>query len=393
MKPVDVAIIGAGPAGMFLAHLLHQQGHSVTVLERHDRAYVEARVRAGVLEQGTVRLLQRLGIGARVTREGLRHEGVNIAVNGDLFRIDLAALTGGAAVTVYGQQEVMYDLFEAAASAGINVVFEAEDIVLSGLESAAALVSFQADGHSESLPCQFIAGCDGSHGVTHQYVANSKRYEQQYPFGWLGILADVPPAHAELVYGWHERGFTLASMRSPSRSRYYVQCDINTPLSDWPEPRIWDEICARLGPELSKNVTRGAAFETSVAPLRSVVTEPMHHQRLFLAGDAAHIVPPTGAKGLNLAVSDVVLLAAALHEYFRDGSEQALANYSRRALQRVWQAQRFSWWFTLLTHRMPDHSPYRQRLQKAELDALRNSSAQQRVFAENYVGLPMPAIP
>ncbi len=371
---------------MFLAHLLHQQGHRAVVFERHDQQYVEARVRAGVLEQGTVDLMHHLGLGQRVSTEGLRHTGVNIAIAGEPFRIDLAALTQGAAVTVYGQQEVMRDLFDAAQRDGIEVVFNAQDIVLSGLDGDNVQVQWRCGERVQSLAAKFVAGCDGSHGISQTYLANATRYEHEYPFGWLGILADVPPVHEELIYGWHERGFTLASMRSATRSRYYVQCPIDTDLGDWPETRIWDEICLRLGSSLSARVTRGTPFETSVAPLRSLVTEPMSYRRLYLAGDAAHIAPPTGAKGLNLAVADVTLLATALHEYFARGSEQGLLSYSVRALQRVWQSQRFSWWFTLLTHRMPEATAYSQRLQRAELEQLRHSLAQQQVFAENYVG-------
>ncbi len=393
MNIADVAIIGAGPAGMFLAHLLHQQGYCVVVLEHRSRPYVEARVRAGVLEQGTVDLLHQLGAGSRAGRDGLRHEGVNIAVDGKAFRIDLAELTSGRAVTVYGQQAVMHDLFELAERERVNVLFEVDNIKIDGIDGEAVQIRWQTEDGGGSAQCKFIAGCDGTHGVSHRYLANARRFEHRYPFAWLGILADVPPAHEELIYGWHADGFTLASMRSPSRSRYYVQVDADTPLAAWPEARIWDEICNRLGPRLSVNVTRGNAFETSIAPLRSLVTEPMSYKRLFLAGDAAHIVPPTGAKGLNLAVSDVIMLAQAFSEFFRNGSEQGLRSYSSRALQRVWQAQRFSWWFTRLTHRMPDQSAYARRLQAAELEQLRTSAAQQRVFAENYVGLPMQVYP
>jgi p-hydroxybenzoate 3-monooxygenase len=391
-RAVDVAIIGAGPAGMFLAHMLHQQGRSVIVLELRDRDYVEGRVRAGVLEQGTVDLMVRLGVGERVQSEGLVHEGVNLVVDGAAFRIDLAERTGGSVVTIYGQQEVMHDLFEAARHDGIDVVFGAEDVSLGGIDAGTVTVRWNRAGRAEAVTCAFVAGCDGGHGVSRDAIPAALRhtYEMAYPFGWLGILAEVPPAHDELVYSRHERGFALASMRSTTRSRHYVQCAIDDPLDAWPDERVWDELCLRLGSEVGAGVVRGPAVEKSIVPLRSAVTEPMCHGRLFLAGDAAHVVPPTGAKGLNLAVSDVTFLAAALRGYFDHGSEEALKQYSSRALSRVWKAQRFSWWFTRLTHRFDDDNPYRRRLQRAELDYLRESVSQQRVFAENYVGLPLP---
>ena len=374
---------------MFLAHLLHQQGHDAIVLEQRDRDYVEGRVRAGVLEQGTVDLMHRLGIGQNVAARGLVHEGVNIAVNGDPFRIDLAELTNGSAVTVYGQQAVMKDLFDAAVAQALDIVFEAQNVQLQSLDKDMVEVSWQDTHGANAVSCQFVVGCDGSYGICSSYLPKPKQFEQTYPFGWLGILAEVPPAHEELIYGWHPRGFTLASMRSATRSRYYIQCPADTLLADWSEAQIWDEICTRLGPDLSRGVTRGQAFETSIAPLRSRVTEPMSANRLFLAGDAAHIVPPTGAKGLNLAVTDVMLLADAFDAYFTHDSETALTAYSQRALARTWQAQRFSWWFTHLTHCFADASAYTHRLQQAELNSLRTSRAQQQVFAQNYVGLPL----
>ncbi len=391
IKTADVAIIGAGPAGMFLAHLLHQQGRSVIVLELREREYVEGRVRAGVLEQGTVDLMARLGLGERVRAEGLIHEGVNLVVDGRMFRIDLAEHTGGSVVTVYGQQEVMHDLFEAAQREGIDVVFGAEDLSLSDIGGESVTVSWCQNGRAESFACDFVAGCDGSHGVSRQSIPAGalQTYQVTYPLGWLGILVDVPPANEELVYARHERGFALASMRSLTRSRYYVQCAIDDSLEEWPDHRVWDEICLRLGAEVREYVTRGPSFEKSITPLRGVVIEPMSQGRLFLAGDAAHTVPPTGAKGLNLAVSDVIILAQALREYYKEGSEIGLNLYSSRALSRAWRAQRFSWWFTRLTHLFKDDSAYHRRLQRTELEYLRSSTAQQRVFAENYVGLPL----
>ena len=388
----QVAIIGAGPAGLFLAHLLRQAGVAAVILEQKTRAYVEGRVRAGVLESITVELLERLGIGERVRREGLVHTGVNIAHEGDLFRIDFAALTGGA-ITVYGQQEVMKDLFDAAEARELDVVFEAEQVHPHGFESDAPHVAWRKDGREHRLDCDVIVGCDGFHGASRAAVRPGALsvYERVYPFGWLGILADVPPANAELIYCNHARGFALASMRSATRSRYYIQCSLTEQPEAWPDDRFWDELSLRMGERAAAGVVRGPAIEKTIAPLRSFVAEPMRHGRLFLAGDAAHIVPPTGAKGLNLAVSDVIILAEALAEYFADGSEAGLNAYSARALARVWTAERFSWWFTRLTHRFPDGDDFERRLCLAELDYLRGSRSAQTVFAENYVGLPIEA--
>ena len=387
----QVAIVGAGPAGLFLALLLHQAGIDCVVLERRDRAYVEGRVRAGVLEQVTVDLMARLGLDARLRREGLTHGGTNIVSDGELFHVDMAELTGGRAVTVYGQQEVMKDLFDAAEQRGLRIVFEAEDVALHELRGSAAAVSWRKGGAEHRLACDFIAGCDGFHGVSRRAIPAEilRTFERVYPFGWLGVLADVPPCAEELIYCNHARGFALASMRSPTRSRYYIQCALDEPLEAWPDERFWDEVCLRLGPEAGANVVRGPAFEKSIAPLRSFVTEPMRYGRLFLAGDAAHIVPPTGAKGLNLAASDVIMLNEALCEFYETGSERGLDGYSQRALARVWKAERFSWWFTSLTHRFPQMDAFDRRIQTAELAYIRSSSTAQAAFAENYVGLPL----
>ncbi|MCW3835898.1 4-hydroxybenzoate 3-monooxygenase [Sphingomonas canadensis] len=387
----QVAIIGAGPAGMLLAHLLHREGVDSVVLEHRDRDYVEGRVRAGVLEQVAVDLIDRLGLGERMHREGLVHEGTNLAIDGAMFRIDMAALTGGKAVWVYGQQEVMRDLFDAAAPRGIEPLWGSEDVALHGIDSATPHVTFRRNGQEHRLDCDFIAGCDGFHGVSRAAMPASvlKTFERVYPFGWLGILAEVPPADHELIYANHERGFALASMRSATRSRYYVQCGLDDRIEDWSDARVWDEVCLRLGPVAAAKVTRGPSFEKSIAPLRSFVAEPMRHGRLFLAGDAAHIVPPTGAKGLNLAATDVIFLAEALADHFRTGASAGIDGYSARALARVWKAERFSWWFTSLTHRFPDMDPFARRMQMAELDYIRGSEAAQRTVAENYVGLPL----
>ncbi len=389
----QVAIIGAGPAGMFLAHLLHRQGIDAVVIERRDRAYVEGRVRAGVLEQVTTDLMRRLGLADRLGREGLVHGGTNLSVDGRLFHIDMAALTGGSMVTVYGQQEVMRDLFDAAETRGLAIVWNAGDVALHDLEGARPSVTWTADGRQQQLDCDYVVGCDGYHGVSRGAIPADviKTFERVYPFGWLGILADVPPVDHELIYANHERGFALASMRSATRSRYYVQCALDDDIADWSDDRFWDELCVRLGPEVGAKVTRGPSFEKSIAPLRSFVTEPMRWGRLFLAGDAAHIVPPTGAKGMNLAVSDVTMLAEALVEKYADRSEAGLDGYSARALARVWKAERFSWWFTSVTHRFPTMDGFDRRIQIAELDYICGSEAAQRSLAENYVGLPLEA--
>jgi p-hydroxybenzoate 3-monooxygenase len=387
----QVAIVGAGPAGMLLAHLLREVGVASVVLERRDRAYVENRVRAGVLEQGTTELLDRLGLGGRMREEGLPHGGVNLAYEGDLFRVDLAELTGGRTVTVYGQQEVMKDLFDAAGARGLEIVWNARDVRLHDITSERPCVTWGENGAGRRLDCDFIAGCDGFHGVSRAAIPPEAQrvYERVYPFGWLGMLADVPPCNPELIYSNHERGFALASMRSASRSRYYLQCGLDARLEDWSDARFWDELCLRLGPQAAAHVTRGASFEKSIAPLRSLVTEPMRHGRLFLAGDAAHIVPPTGAKGLNLAASDVVYLSEALAAFYRTGAQTELERYSERALARVWKAERFSWWLTGLTHRFPAMDGFDRKMQSAELTYIRGSRAAQTSFAENYVGLPL----
>jgi p-hydroxybenzoate 3-monooxygenase len=387
----QIGIIGAGPAGMFLALLLQSRGIECVVIEQRNREYVEGRVRAGVLEQSTVELMRHLGIGERVAREGLVHRGTHLAIDGKLFHIDFAALTGGKTVTVYGQQEVMRDLYDAAVQRDIAIVWDAEGVTLSGLEGDLPAIDFRHRDALEHIDCDYVVGCDGFHGVCRKFIPASvlNVFERAYSFGWLGILADVPPANPELIYANHERGFALASMRSTERSRYYIQCARDEHAAQWPDERFWDELCLRLGPEVGAKVTRGPSFEKSVAPLRSFVSEPMRWGRLFLAGDAAHIVPPTGAKGVNLAVADVRLLSTALEQYYKQGSSRGIDNYSRRALERVWKAERFSWWFTSITHRFPDMDAFARRLQIAELNYLRESRAAQQVLAENYVGLPL----
>ena len=363
------------------------------MIERRDRAYVEGRVRAGVLEQVTVDLMARLGLDGRLRREGMVHTGTNLACDGEVFRIDMAALTGGSSVVVYGQQEVMKDLFDAAGPRGVEIVFDATDVALHDVNSAQPHVTWRKDGAEQRLDCDVIAGCDGFHGVSRASIPADRlaTFERVYPFGWLGVLAEAPPCDDELIYSNHARGFALASMRSPTRSRYYIQCGLDERIEDWPDERFWDELCMRLGPEAGGRVTRRPSFEKSIAPLRSFVCEPLRYGRLFLAGDAAHIVPPTGAKGLNLAASDVIMLSEALADFYRTGADAALDGYSSRALARVWKAERFSWWFTGLTHRFPDMDGFDRRMQTAELAYIRGSRAAQTALAENYVGLPLEA--
>jgi p-hydroxybenzoate 3-monooxygenase len=389
-----IIIIGAGPAGLFLAHLLHQAGIDAIVLERQSREYVQGRVRAGVLEQITVDLMERLGIGARMRREGLVHGGTNLAVDGRMFHIDFAKLTGGSTIMVYGQSEVMKDLGIAADERGLNIIYESQDVQPQALDSDKPYVTWRENGEDKRADCDWVVGCDGYHGVSRSCLPASvqQTFERVYPFGWLGVLADVPPCDEELIYANHERGFALASMRSPTRSRYYVQCPLSDKIEDWPDERFWDEVCERLGPEAAAKVVRGPSFEKSIAPLRSFVSEPMRWKRLFLAGDAAHIVPPTGAKGLNLAVSDVIYLSEALQRFYETGAQDAIDGYSGRALARIWKAERFSWWFTGLTHRFPNTEPFDRKMQVAELEYIRSSKAAQTTLAENYVGLPLTAL-
>jgi len=372
---------------MLLAHQLHAAGIETIVLEQRSRDYVEGRVRAGVLEQSTVEMLVALGLGERAKSQGIFHEGVHVAFDGDLLRIDFAALTDGGGVTVYGQQEVMHDLFEGAKARGVRVEFECAGVQLHDLYGSPR-VTWTQDGQAHSIDCDFIAGCDGQHGAARASLPAGAMmtFERTYPFGWLGILAETPPVADELIYASHERGFALASMRSPTRSRYYLQCRSEADIAEWSDDRFWDELAERLGPEASANLVRAPSFEKSIAPLRSVVSEPMRFGSLFLAGDAAHIVPPTGAKGLNLAASDVRLLAQALIRRYAEKDAGALDEYGPAALARVWRAVRFSWWFTSLMHRFPDSTAFDRRIQRAEFDQLASSRAAQRMFAESYIG-------
>lgn len=386
----EVVIIGAGPAGLLLGHLLRAEGIECVIVERVSGDYVLGRIRAGVLETGATDLMARLGLDARMTAEGLWHDGFNLADGERLIRIDIAGLTGRQ-VMVYGQTEITRDLMDAAPERGLKIIYEAGDVALFDVESDAPYVTYVKDGATHRIDARFICGCDGFHGPSRGAVPASagREYERVYPFGWLGILADVPPCHHELIYANHARGFALASMRSMARSRYYIDVPLTERLEDWPDERLWDELAVRLGPDVAAHIVRGPAIEKSIAPLRSYVFEPMRHGSLFLAGDAAHIVPPTGAKGLNLAASDVAYLSEALAGYFRRGDNDGIAGYSAKALARVWKSERFSWSLTKLMHRFPDDGPFERRMQVAELDYIASSRAAQTAIAENYVGLPL----
>jgi p-hydroxybenzoate 3-monooxygenase len=386
----QVAIIGAGPAGLLLGQLLAGAGIDNVILDRATAAHVLSRIRAGVLEQGSVDLLKAVGCGTRLDAEGLVHEGIDLAFAGVRHRIDLKHLSGGKVVTIYGQTEVTHDLMAARAAAGRTTIYSAAQVEPHDFDGAAPYVTYTADGVEHRLDCDFIAGCDGFHGISRQSVpaAALTLYERGYPFGWLGVLAEVPPASPELIYANHPRGFALCSMRSPSRSRYYVQVGIDETLAAWPDDRFWDELRRRLPEESAAHVTIGPSIEKSIAALRSFVAEPLRFGRLFLCGDAGHIVPPTGAKGLNLAVSDVHYLFEGLRQHYEEGSDAGIDAYSARALARVWKAVRFSWWMTTTLHRFPDAGPFGQRVQEAELDYLVHSEAASASLAENYVGLP-----
>jgi p-hydroxybenzoate 3-monooxygenase len=389
---VQVAIIGAGPAGLLLGQLLHRAGVDNVILESRSQDYVLARVRAGVLESGTVALLERAGVGARCKAEGLVHDGFDLAFGGARHRIDLKRLTGRS-VTVYGQTEITKDLVQARAEAAAETVYEAQDVTLEGfeLESSSTTVEYTLNAKRRRVECDFIAGCDGFHGVSRASVPSEAvhLYERVYSFGWLGVLSDTEPVSDELIYVSHERGFALCSMRSRSRSRYYVQCPLSEQLDEWPDERFWKELTRRLPREAAQRLQTGAAIEKSIAPLRSFVAEPLRFGRLFLAGDAGHIVPPTGAKGLNLAASDVHYLAEGLISYYLEKDKTGLDGYSARALARVWKAERFSWWMTKLLHRFPEEGDFGRRMQLAELDYIVASQAAQTALAENYVGLPL----
>jgi p-hydroxybenzoate 3-monooxygenase len=384
-----VAIIGAGPAGLLLGQLLHTHGIDNVILERQTPDYVLGRIRAGLLEEGTVALLDEVGAGKRAQHEGLVHHGVELAFGGARHRIDMHAATGKT-VMIYGQTEVTRDLMTARADAGLTTVYEAADVTPHDFASDSPRVSYVKDGVAHEIACDFIAGCDGFHGVSRQSVPPSAitTFERVYPFGWLGILSETPPVSHELIYTNHERGFALCTMRSMHRSRYYLQCPLDDHIDQWPDNKFWDELKRRLDREAVDRLVTGPSIEKSIAPLRSFVAEPMRFGRMFLAGDAAHIVPPTGAKGLNLAASDVHYLSQALREFYAEKSLAGLEAYSAKALARVWKAVRFSWWMTSMLHKFPDTGEFGARIQLAELDYLVSSQAAAASLSENYVGLP-----
>jgi len=385
----QVVIIGGGPSGLLLGQLLHRNGIEAVVLERKTRDYVLGRIRAGVLETGLVRLMEEAGVADRLHREGFVHDGTQVAWEGGMFHIDFKELTG-TPVIVYGQTEVTHDLYDAREAAGAETIFEVDDVVIHDADTDRPHVTYTRAGQSHRIDCDFVAGCDGFHGVSRQTIPLDVRreYEKTYPFGWLGILSETPPVHEELIYANSDRGFALCSMRNANLSRYYIQCALSDHTSDWTDTAFWEELKRRVPPEIADRLVTGPSIEKSIAPLRSFVTEPMRWGRLFLCGDAAHIVPPTGAKGLNTAASDVHYLYKGLVQYYHDKDSEGIDRYSEKALLRVWKAERFSWWFSGLLHRYPHMSPFDLKMQKADIAFLRDNKAQQQAFAENYVGLP-----
>lgn len=389
-KKTQVGIIGAGPSGLLLSHLLHLEGIDSVVLEARSRKYVEERVRAGVLEQGTVDLLGDTGLGDRLRREGLVHHGIELRFGGRGHRIALSDLTGGRSIWIYGQREVVKDLIRARLEANATLHFEVDDVKLSGIDSSSPVLNYRKDGRDHELTCDFIAGCDGFHGVSRDSIPAGvlRTYHHVYPFGWLGILAAVAPSTEELIYAYHDRGFALHSLRSPEISRLYIQVEPDENIDEWPDDRIWQELSIRLATDDGWTLTDGPVLEKGITAMRSFVVEPMQYGRLFLAGDAAHIVPATGAKGLNLAVHDVHKLAEALIAWYREGTNKLLEQYSTNCLDRVWRVQDFSSFMSLMLHRYSDHDGFRGRLQRAQLKYVCSSEAASRSLAENYVGLP-----
>jgi p-hydroxybenzoate 3-monooxygenase len=387
----QIGIVGAGPAGLLLSHLLHLQGIDSVVLEARSRQHVEERVRAGVLEQGTVDLLNETGVGARMMRQGLMHRGIALQFGRKRRHLDFQELTGGKSVMVYAQHEVLKDLIEARIAAKGHLFFDVEDVSVSGFDGAAPKIQFRKDGSMQELTCDFIAGCDGFHGVCRPSIPAGvlETFERVYPFAWLGILAQAPPSSEELIYAYHERGFALLSMRSPEISRLYIQCKPDEDIANWPDARIWQELHTRIECIDGWKLIDGPVIQKGITGMRSFVVEPMQYGKLFLAGDSAHIVPPTGAKGLNLAVADIRVLSRALGEYYASGKTELLDSYSATCLRRVWKVQRFSWWMTSMLHRFSDDNAFDQRRQLAELDYVTSSRAASVSLAENYVGLPM----
>ncbi|HZB82521.1 MAG TPA: 4-hydroxybenzoate 3-monooxygenase [Rubrobacteraceae bacterium] len=389
----QVGIVGAGPAGLMLSHLLHLEGIESVVLEYRSRDYIENRIRAGVLEQNTVDMLTDSGVGDRMKKEGMVHHGIELRFGGQGHRIDMHELTSGRAITVYGQHEVVKDLIATRLDAGGQILFEAEAVSVHDLDTSTPRIRFQKDGEDQELTCDVIAGCDGFHGVCRPSIPEGALtvYERKYPFAWLGILAETPPSSEELIYTYHERGFALHSMRSPELTRLYIQCDPDDDIQDWSDERIWEELHTRLATEEGWALAEGPILEEGkgITPMRSFLVEPMQYGRLFLAGDAAHVVTPTGAKGMNLAVADVRVLARALTQFYESGRTDLLDRYSESCLQRVWRAQHFSWWMTSMLHRFDDDDVFRHRLQLAELDYVTSSQTAAATLAENYVGLPL----
>ena len=386
----QIGIVGAGPAGLVLAHLLHLQGIESVVVETRSRKYIEERVRAGLLEQGTVNLLIETGVGERLQRECLTHHGIELRFNRRGHRIDFDALTGGKTVTIYAQHEVIKDLVAARLAAGLPLILEAENVSVHGLNSASPSIRFRMAGEEQELYCDYITGCDGFHGICRPSIPDGvlTEFERVYPFGWLGILAKAPPSSEELVYNYHERGFALLTMRTREISRLYLQVPHDEDINSWPDDRIWSELRLRTAVDGDWKLNEGPIFQKNIAPMRSYVVEPMQNGKMFLAGDAAHIVPPTGAKGLNLAVADVRIMAQAFAEFYATGKTHLLENYSQKCLRRVWKAQRFSWWMTSMLHRFDTDNAFDQRRQLAELDYVTSSRAAMTTLAENYVGLP-----
>lgn len=385
----QVAIIGGGPSGLLLSQLLHRKGIDTVVLERQTRDYVLSRIRAGILEVGFVNLMREAGVSDRLDKEGFVHDGTVISFGNEQFGINFKELTG-TSVVVYGQTELTRDLYDAREASDGRIVFNVEDVVINGAESEAPYVTFRVNGKDERINCDFVAGCDGFHGVSRQTIPMSVRrdYEKVYPFGWLGVLSETPPVHEELIYSNSDLGFALCSMRNTNLSRYYVQCSLSDSPDDWSDQMFWEELKRRIPVDAAERLVTGPSIEKSIAPLRSFVTEPMRWGRLFLCGDAAHIVPPTGAKGLNTAASDIHYLYYALLQVFEDNDHEGIDRYSERALARVWKAERFSWWMTNLLHRYPDQTEFDLKIQRADLEFLRDSKAAQSVLAQNYVGLP-----
>lgn len=389
-----IAIVGAGPSGLLLGQLLHKAGIDNIIIERQTPEYILGRIRAGVLEQGTADLLREAGVSERMEKEGLIHDGFELAIGGRLEHIDLKKLTGGKTVVVYGQTEVTRDLMNARKACGAQTIYQADNVAIHDMKSAAPYITYEKDGVTQRIDCDYVAGCDGYHGVSRKSIPADvlTEYERVYPFGWLGVLADTPPVHDELIYAQHERGFALCSMRSATRTRYYVQVPITEKVEDWSDERFWDELRQRIPAEQAAKLVTGPSIEKSIAPLRSFVVEPMQYGNLFLLGDAAHIVPPTGAKGLNLAASDVNTMYRILCKVYQEGRTDLLEKYSEICLRRIWKAERFSWWLTSMMHDFPDNDAFTKQMQKTELEYFVGSVAGRTTIAENYVGLPYEAI-